>query len=50
MARKQRGEIVETTTEARQAEPGSSTLSLLVVSLCLAVLILAGVWYAFFRT
>ncbi len=50
MARKQRGEIVETTTEARQADPGSSVLSLLVVSLCLAVLILAGVWYAFFRT
>ena len=50
MARKQRGEIVETTTEARQAEPGPSVLSLLVVSLCLAVLILTGVWYAFFRT
>jgi hypothetical protein len=47
MAKKQRGEIVETTTEARQAEPGSSVLSLLVVSLCLAVLILSGVWYAF---
>ena len=50
MARKQRGEIVETTTEARQADPGSSVLSLLVISLCLAVLILAGVWYVFFRT
>ncbi len=49
MARKQRGEIVETTTEARQAEPGPSVLSLLVVSVCLAVLILASVWYAFFR-
>jgi hypothetical protein len=49
MAKKQRGEIVETTTESRQAEPGSSVLSLSVVSLCLAVLILAGVWYAFFR-
>ncbi len=50
MARKQRGEVVETTTEARRAEPGSSVLSLLVVSVCLAVLILASVWYAFFRT
>ena len=50
MARKQRGEIVETTAEARRADPGSSMLSLLVVSLCLAVLILAGGWYAFFRT
>ena len=50
MGKKQRGEIVETTTEARQAEAGSSVLSLLVISLCLVVLILAGVWYAFFRT
>jgi hypothetical protein len=50
MARKQRGEIVETATEARQAEPGPSVLLLLIISLCLAVLILAGVWYAFFRT
>jgi hypothetical protein len=49
MARKQRGEIVETTAEARQAESGPSVLSLLVISLCLAVLILAAVWYAFFR-
>jgi hypothetical protein len=50
MARKQRGEIVETTTEPRPADPGSSVLSLSVVSLCLAVLIFGGVWYAFFRT
>jgi hypothetical protein len=50
MAKKPRGEIVETTTEPRQAESGPSVLSLLVISLCLAVLILAGVWYAFFRT
>jgi hypothetical protein len=49
MAKKQRGQIVETATEARQAEPGPSVLLLLVISLCLAVLILAGVWYAFFR-
>jgi len=49
MAKKQRDQIVETSTEARQAEPGPSVLSLLVVSLCLAVLILAGVWYVFFR-
>ena len=49
MANKQRGRIVETPTEARQAEPGPSVLLLLVTSLCLAVLILAGVWYAFFR-
>jgi hypothetical protein len=49
MAKKQHDQIVETSTEARQAEPGPSVLWLLVVSLCLAVLVLAGVWYAFFR-
>jgi hypothetical protein len=32
MATKQRGEIVETTTEARQAEAGPSVLLLLVIS------------------
>jgi hypothetical protein len=50
MAKKERSQIVETATEARQGEPGPSVLLLLVTSLCLAVLILAGVWYAFFRT
>jgi len=35
MARKQPNQIVETPTEARQAEPGPSVLSLLVVSLAL---------------
>ncbi|HEY4833217.1 MAG TPA: hypothetical protein VII07_00990 [Bradyrhizobium sp.] len=50
MARKQPNQIVETPTEARQAEPGPSVLSLLVVSLCLAFLTLGGIWYVFFRT
>jgi hypothetical protein len=50
MPKKERGQIVETATEARQAEPGPSVLLLLLISLCLAVLILAGVWYVFFRT
>jgi hypothetical protein len=50
MARKQHGQIVETPAEARQAEPGPSVLWLLVISLCLAFLTLAGVWYVFFRT
>jgi hypothetical protein len=50
MSRKQPGRIVETPTEARQAEPGPSALWLLVISLCLAFLTLAGVWYVFFRT
>ncbi len=47
MARKQSDQIVETPTEARQAEPGPSVLWLLVISLCLAFLTLAGVWYVF---
>jgi hypothetical protein len=43
-------QIVETPTEARQAEPGPSVLALLAVSTGLAVLILGVVWFAFFRT
>ena len=50
MPTKKHGIIVETAIEARQAEPGPSVLALLIVSTCLAVLILAGVWFAFFRT
>jgi hypothetical protein len=49
MANKQRSRIVETPTGTRQAEPGPSVFLLLVISLGLAVLILAGVWFAFFR-
>lgn len=40
MATRQQRQIVETPTEARQAEPGPSVLALLVVSTGLAVLIL----------
>jgi hypothetical protein len=50
MAVKQRGVIVETATEARQAEPGPSMLLLLTISTSLAVLILGLVWFVFFRT
>jgi hypothetical protein len=50
MATKHHDQIVETPTEARQAEPGPSVLALLSVSLGLAVLILGGVWFVFFRT
>lgn len=49
MATKEHGRIVETPTEARQGEPGPSVLALLTVSLGLAVLILAAIWYVFFR-
>src|SRR5882757_125772 len=50
MATKQQGRIVETATEARQAERGPSVLALLTVSTGLAVLILGIVWFVFFRT
>jgi len=50
MATRQHDRIVETPTEARQAEPGPSILALLTVSTGLAVLILGVVWFVFFRT
>ena len=50
MATRQQRQIIETPTEARQAEPGLSVLALLVVSTGLAVLILGVIWFAFFRT
>jgi hypothetical protein len=42
--------IVETPTEARQAEPGPSVLVLLTVSVTLAIVVMCIVWVAFFRT
>jgi hypothetical protein len=49
MAIREHDQIVETPTEARQAEPGPSVLSLLAVSTGLAVLILGILWFVFFR-
>jgi hypothetical protein len=49
MVRKKHGIIIETPKEARQAESGPSVLSLLVVSLILALIGMAAVWYLFFR-
>jgi hypothetical protein len=49
MTIKKYGIIIETPTEARQLEPGPSVLALLTISICLAVLVLGGVWYAFFQ-
>jgi hypothetical protein len=46
---KERRQIVETPTEARQAEPGPSVLALLAVSTGLAILILGVIWFAFFH-
>ena len=50
MATQRNGQIIETATEARQAEPGPSVLALLVTSTGLAILILGVVWFVFFRT
>ena len=50
MATKQNGQIVESATEARQAEPGPSVLALLTMSTGLAILLMAVVWFVFFRT
>ena len=49
MVKKKHGIIIETPMEARQAEPGPSILLLLVVSVSIAVIALAGVWFVFFR-
>ena len=49
-AKEDHHQIVETPTEARQAEPGPSVLALLAVSTGLALLILGVVWFVFFRT
>ncbi|MHC2436874.1 hypothetical protein [Bradyrhizobium sp. USDA 4451] len=49
MATERHGQIIETPTEARQAEPGPSVLALLTASIGLAVLILGLVWLVFFR-
>ncbi|MBI5318926.1 hypothetical protein [Bradyrhizobium sp.] len=48
MATRQHGRIVETPTEARQAEPGPSVLALLTASTGLAILILGIIWFVFF--
>ena len=47
---KKHGVIIETPTEARQAEPGPSILVVLVASVGLALIILGAVWFVFFRT
>jgi hypothetical protein len=46
---KENGRIVETATEARQGERGPSVLTLLIVSVALALAAMAVVWFVFFR-
>jgi hypothetical protein len=50
MATRQHRQIIETPTEARQAEPGPSVLALLTASTGLAMLILGVIWFMFFQT
>ncbi|WP_316162685.1 hypothetical protein [Bradyrhizobium sp. SZCCHNRI20481] len=50
MAARRPTQIVETPTEARQGEPGSSVLAILAISTGLALLVLGLVWFVFFRT
>jgi len=50
MATKRHGQIIETPTEARQAEPGPSVLALMTISTGLAVVILGLIWFVFFKT
>ena len=50
MATRRHDQIIETPTEARQAEPGPSVLALLAASTGLAILVLGAVWLVFFRT
>jgi hypothetical protein len=47
---KTHGTIIETPTEARQAEPGPSVLLMLAVSLALVAIIMPVIWFVFFRT
>ncbi len=50
MVVKKHGVVIETPTEARQGEKGPSVLLLMAASTGLAILILAVVWFVFFRT
>jgi hypothetical protein len=49
MAKLEDNQIVETATEARQAERGTTILVLLAVSLGLTVVVLAGLYMVYFR-
>jgi hypothetical protein len=50
MVERRDGRIIETPTEARQAEAGPSVLVLMVVSLVLAIVVMGVIWMIFFRT
>jgi hypothetical protein len=47
---KKHGIIIETPTEARQANPGPSVLLVLAAIVSLAVLMMPVIWFLFVRT
>jgi hypothetical protein len=47
---KREGQIVETPTEARQAERGPTVFNLLIISTTALVIAFAVIWFVFFRT
>ena len=50
MVKKKHGVIIETPTEARQAEPGPSILWVLLSSVAIAVAAMGVVWFLFLKT
>jgi hypothetical protein len=50
MPKREDGQIVETATEVRQGERGPSVLTLLIVSVAIALVAMAVIWIVFFKT
>jgi hypothetical protein len=50
MVKKKHGVIIETPTEARQAEPGPSILWVLLSSVAIVVAAMGVVWFLFFKS
>jgi hypothetical protein len=50
MPEKKHGIIIETPTEAPQANPGRSVLLVLAVIVSFAVLMMPAIWFLFVRT
>jgi hypothetical protein len=49
MVKKKHGVIIETPTEARQAEAGPSILWILLTSVAIAAAAMGVVWFLFFK-
>lgn len=50
MVERQGEQVVETARDARGAEPGPSVRNVLVISTAAVIVVLAVVWFIFFRT